>query len=246
MRGAGCVAVRAWRPLCVLPRLRLCARRPRLVPARLHPGRRHPDVREPQHVLPGREQLTEKSAPSSSAAASTRSCRTTPASTRCSSGEITSAIAVSRSASTSSSWRRATLTMTAQVELRDVRGEQGAVVERRADVPGGVRAPRAAQTALDPAAFFDQERTRSIAWPPTSRAPSSPPSSRRSEAAAMPRPATAAVRPRSRSPPARRDPLYLLVRAKTMSRSRRSRHEFAEMVDEGLRAFNVERIHGGD
>ena len=35
-------------------------------------------------------------------------------------------------------------------------------------------------------------------------------------------------------------------RARTRSRSRRSRHEFAELVDEGLRAFNVERIHAGD
>ena len=34
--------------------------------------------------------------------------------------------------------------------------------------------------------------------------------------------------------------------AKTTSRSRRWPHEFAELVEEGLRAFNVERIHAGD
>ena len=49
----------------------------------------------------------------------------------------------------------------------------------------------------------------------------------------------------SRSPPAR--PIRSTCsRAKTTSRSRRWRREFAELVDEGLRAFNVERIHAGD
>ena len=60
----------------------------------------------------------------------------------------------------------------------------------------------------------------------------------------MPEPTPAAVR-KQIEVAARADP-SISSRAKTRSRSRRSAHEFAELVEEGLRAFNVERIHAGD
>ena len=41
------------------------------------------------------------------------------------------------------------------------------------------------------------------------------------------------------------DPLYLLLGEDDVEKSALAA-EFAELVDEGLRAFNVERIHAGD
>src|ERR1051325_11729959 len=41
------------------------------------------------------------------------------------------------------------------------------------------------------------------------------------------------------------DPVYLLVGEDDVEKSALAA-EFAELVDEGLRAFNVERIHAGD
>src|SRR5262245_56537181 len=41
------------------------------------------------------------------------------------------------------------------------------------------------------------------------------------------------------------DPLYLLQGEDDVEKSAMA-HEFEEVVDEGLRAFNVERIHAGD
>src|SRR5437016_5765104 len=41
------------------------------------------------------------------------------------------------------------------------------------------------------------------------------------------------------------DPVYLLVGDDEVEKSALA-SEFAELVDEGLRAFNVERIHAGD
>src|ERR1043166_4662700 len=41
------------------------------------------------------------------------------------------------------------------------------------------------------------------------------------------------------------DPIYLLVGEDEVEKSALAA-EFAELVDEGLRAFNVERIHAGD
>src|SRR5436309_15498034 len=41
------------------------------------------------------------------------------------------------------------------------------------------------------------------------------------------------------------DPIYLLIGGDEVEKSALAA-EFAELVDEGLRAFNVERIHAGD
>ena len=49
----------------------------------------------------------------------------------------------------------------------------------------------------------------------------------------------------SRSPSGDTDPIYLLQGEDDVEKSALAR-EFAELVDEGLRAFNVERIHAGD
>ena len=60
----------------------------------------------------------------------------------------------------------------------------------------------------------------------------------------------ACLSPRRRRPQAdrgrrRRDPLYLLQGEDEVEKSALA-HEFEELVEEGLRAFNVERIHAGD
>ncbi len=57
--------------------------------------------------------------------------------------------------------------------------------------------------------------------------------------------ATAASRPQADRALARPIPLYLLQGEDEVEKSALA-HEFEELVEEGLRAFNVERIHAGD
>src|SRR5437870_4583459 len=59
----------------------------------------------------------------------------------------------------------------------------------------------------------------------------------------MPIAAPGAVRKQIKS--GNTDPLYLLLGEDDLDKSALA-SEFAELVDEGLRAFNVERIHAGD
>ena len=115
--------------------LRLRAGRPRLVPAGLHPDRRHPAVREPQHASssradPHREGPRRVHRPRQVPGRARRA----PAPTRCSPARF-SRSASSPSASTNSSSHRAICSPDDEGDVHRRADEQGALVERCADVP---------------------------------------------------------------------------------------------------------------
>src|SRR6185503_6672573 len=83
--------------------------------------------------------------------------------------------------------------------------------------------------------------TRSSASAPSSRARSSAPSSRPSNRVASLTPAAVLQQIAAGTP----DPLYLLQGDDEVEKSALAA-AFAELVEEGLRAFNVERVHAGE
>ena len=135
--------------------------------------------------------------------------------------------------------------MTASVELRDVRENKVLWENPSAHVPAGIRSAERHQRADDPAAFFGQDVNALERMSTDSRAPSSAPSSKRFRIRLRARSTSAPPSVSTDRVPATPDPIYLLQGEDEVEKSALA-HEFDELVEEGLRAFNVERIHAGD
>ena len=130
-----CVLVLAVRELG----LRLRARRPRFVPARLHQGRRYPAVREPQQLLAGGAGLTEKVRIEFIGRGKYQSSLTHLDPTPCCRGDPRHLGPAGRLQRTATGFA-VPLHLDDEGCVHRCADERGAVVERRADVPGRIRA----------------------------------------------------------------------------------------------------------